>query len=201
MKRSLLAVAVSIAVLFLGAGAQMASAQGDPYATTSLVTTPTVSVVRGAHLWVTGGGCAPHVPVTLRFDDGTPLGGTRSDALGRFRKLIVIPLHANLGDHTITGTCAAPSAGRAATSKTGETTSASGASGTPSPAAEAAMIASPPVNGQVTQSLRVSVVSGGAGSGLARTGSSATLPLLAVAAAVVTLGGAFLIGSRRAGDA
>ena len=187
MKRSLFAVAALLGVLLigLGTGSGIASAAGDPYATTSVVEVPAITVVRGARHQVTGAGSAPRARVTFTYDDGTVLGTTFADRAGAFRFRVRIPVRSTLGRHVITARCAAPAARR----RVGRSVSG------------AAMTSLPAVDGQVTHTLAVDVVASAGGSALPRTGSAVTLPLLALGAAAVTLGGAFLIGSRRTGSA
>jgi LPXTG-motif cell wall-anchored protein len=98
-------------------GGTAASAQGcTGYGCTSSTTTtqtsttlpddiPTITVVRGETVDVSGQGCAPGAEVVVTWDDGTVLGTFTADANGDFTTTITIPSNATLGVHLVTATC------------------------------------------------------------------------------------------------
>jgi LPXTG-motif cell wall-anchored protein len=104
------------ALLVLVAGSA-AGAQDDPYAPGSTTTTtggstttttseiPTVTVVRGESIDVSGQACAPGATVTITYDDGTVLGTVTADADGKFTTKITVPSSSTLGMHLVTATC------------------------------------------------------------------------------------------------
>lgn len=73
--------------------------------TTTAPEIPTITVVRGETVDVSGEGCAPGAEVTVTFDDGTVLGTFTADANGDFLTTITIPSNASLGVHLVTATC------------------------------------------------------------------------------------------------
>jgi LPXTG-motif cell wall-anchored protein len=105
------------ALLVLVAGSA-ANAQDDPYAPGSTTTTtgggstttttseiPTITVVRGESVDVSGKACAPGASVTITYDDGTVLGTVTADANGDFTAKITVPSSSTLGMHLVTATC------------------------------------------------------------------------------------------------
>lgn len=72
---------------------------------TTLPEIPTVTVVRGETIDVTGEGCAPGAEVVVTWDDGTVLGTFTADENGDFITTITIPTNATLGVHLVTATC------------------------------------------------------------------------------------------------
>ena len=95
-------------------GGSPASAQDcgygcTPGSSTTTTTTPddipTITVVRGETIDVSGEGCAPGAEVTVTFDDGTVLGTFTADENGDFTTTITIPSTATLGVHLVTATC------------------------------------------------------------------------------------------------
>lgn len=106
MKRTKLVLGMAVAAMFLLFSGTAAHAQYD---TTTSTTTPgdipTVTVVRGESVDVSGTDCAPGSDVTITMDDGTVLGTAVADAAGSFVESITIPASTSLGDHLITATC------------------------------------------------------------------------------------------------
>ena len=96
-------------------GGSPASAQDCGYGGCTTTTTassstttpeiPTVTVVRGETIDVTGEGCAPGAEVVVTWDDGTVLGTFTADENGDFVTTITIPTNATLGVHLVTATC------------------------------------------------------------------------------------------------
>jgi len=142
----------------------------------------------GGSIEVTGDGCAAGAEVVVTLDeDGRRIGGGTADADGAFALTLQIPSDLVVGDHPATATCPALDARARTTS---------------------VHLGGYQVNGQVaTQHLRIRVVSArtsplgvpaaeAGGSALARTGSD-NGPLVAVGVLSVTVGAAFVYGSRR----
>ncbi len=81
----------------------------QPPTTTTSTTTPddipSVTVVRGETIDVSGEGCAPGAEVVVTWDDGTVLGTFTADENGDFTTTITIPKTATLGVHLVTATC------------------------------------------------------------------------------------------------
>lgn len=113
-------LAALLGALFLVGGSNMASAQDCGYSgCTSSTTTappgstttttepeiPTITVVRGETVDVSGESCAPGAEVTVTFDDGTVLGTFTADENGEFTATITVPSDATLGVHLVTATC------------------------------------------------------------------------------------------------
>lgn len=73
--------------------------------TTTTADIPTITVVRGETVDVSGADCAPGADVTVTWDDGTVLGTFQADDNGDFVATITIPSNASLGEHLITATC------------------------------------------------------------------------------------------------
>lgn len=109
MIRTKVMLAVLIGALFAFGGSAVASAQDCGYGGCGSSTTtpdiPTVTVVRGESIDVTGEGCAPGAEVVVTFDDGTVLGTFTADANGDFTSTITIPSNATVGVHLVTATC------------------------------------------------------------------------------------------------
>jgi LPXTG-motif cell wall-anchored protein len=120
MIRSKLMVALLVGALLTLFGASAANAQdctyGGPGCPTTPTTTgggsstttseiPTVTVVRGETVDVSGHGCQPGEAVTVTYDDGTVLGTFTADENGDFVTTITIPAGSTLGEHLITATC------------------------------------------------------------------------------------------------
>jgi LPXTG-motif cell wall-anchored protein len=66
---------------------------------------PTITVVRGETVDISGQGCAPGSDVVVTWDDGTELGTFTADENGDFTTTITIPSNATLGVHLVTATC------------------------------------------------------------------------------------------------
>lgn len=66
---------------------------------------PTIPVVRGQSVDISGDGCAPGSEVVVTFDDGTVLGTFTADENGNFVTTITIPSDSTLGLHLVTATC------------------------------------------------------------------------------------------------
>ncbi|WP_421121045.1 LPXTG cell wall anchor domain-containing protein [Aquihabitans daechungensis] len=66
---------------------------------------PTITVVRGETIDVSGEGCAPGAEVVVTWDDGSVLGTFTADENGDFTTTITIPSDATLGVHLVTATC------------------------------------------------------------------------------------------------
>jgi LPXTG-motif cell wall-anchored protein len=118
MIRSKLMAALLVGALLTVFGATTANAQDCTYGGPGCTTTttggttsttgseiPTVTVVRGETVDVSGHGCLPGETVTVTFDDGTVLGTFTADENGDFVTTITIPSNATLGEHLITATC------------------------------------------------------------------------------------------------
>ena len=113
MIRSKMVMAILLGVVLALFGATAAGA-GDPYAPTTTESTttappsddvPSVTVVRGESLDVSGDSCLPGDTVTVTWDDGTVLGTFTADADGNWSGVIEIPENATLGTHTTAATC------------------------------------------------------------------------------------------------
>ena len=107
---------VLMGALFAFGGSTTASAQDDcgyggcVTTTTGGATTvpddiPTITVVRGETIDVSGEGCAPGSEVVVTYDDGTVLGTFTADENGDFTTQITIPANSTLGVHLVTATC------------------------------------------------------------------------------------------------
>ena len=118
MTRSKVMMAVLLGAFLVLGGSRMASAQDCGYGGSGCVTTttggvttttgveiPTVTVVRGESIDVSGQGCAPGAEVIVTWDDGTVLGTFTADENGEFVTSITIPTNATLGVHLVTATC------------------------------------------------------------------------------------------------
>jgi len=116
MTRSKMVMAALLGALMVLVAGTAATAQDDPYApttgtsapttdTTTPVDIPTVTVVRGETIDVSGKACAPGSEVVVTWDDGTVLGTFTADENGDFTTTIQIPSNASLGVHLITATC------------------------------------------------------------------------------------------------
>ncbi len=115
VKAAILASAfVALGLTFIGAApasAQDCGYGGCPTTTTGGATTtteveiPTITVVRGETIDVSGEGCAPGAEVVVTWDDGTVLGTFTADENGDFVTTITIPKNATLGVHLVTATC------------------------------------------------------------------------------------------------
>lgn len=104
---------VALGMTFIGgspASAQDCGYGGCPTTTgdvtsTTAVDIPTITVVRGETVDVSGEGCAPGAEVVVTWDDGTVLGTFTADENGDFTTTITIPSNATLGVHLVTATC------------------------------------------------------------------------------------------------
>ena len=106
MKRTKFVAALLLGAMIALFAGSAASAQDDPYATTTTVDEiPLVPVVRGETVDVKGSGCAAGSTVTVTFDDGTVLGTFTADENGDFVTTVTIPSNATLGEHLLTATC------------------------------------------------------------------------------------------------
>ena len=116
MIRTKVMLVVLIGALFAFGGSAVASAQDCGYggsgcppttkgSTTTTPTIPTITVVRGESVDISGKGCAPGAEVVVTFDDGTVLGTFTADDNGNFTTSITIPADATLGVHLVTATC------------------------------------------------------------------------------------------------
>ena len=118
MLRYKVMLAVLLGALFAFGGSAVANAQdcgygGCPGSTTTTAATtsttvpeiPTITVVRGETVDVSGEGCAPGAEVTVTWDDGTVLGTFTADENGDFTTTITVPKDATLGVHLVTATC------------------------------------------------------------------------------------------------
>ena len=120
MIRNKVMLAVLLGALFAFGGSAVAGAADCGYGqncgtttttkptgstTTTTPVIPTITVVRGETVDVSGEGCAPGAEVTVTFDDGTVLGTFTADANGDFTTTITIPKDATLGVHLVTATC------------------------------------------------------------------------------------------------
>lgn len=117
MFRTKLMLVALLGAIFAFSGSAIAGAQDCGYSgcttTTGDVTTttegpadiPTITVVRGETVDVSGEGCAPGAEVTVTYDDGTVLGTFTADENGDFVTTITVPASSTLGVHLITATC------------------------------------------------------------------------------------------------
>ena len=115
IRRKLMVAALFGTLLTFGGSAAANAADcgygGCPVTTTTKATTtteaeiPTITVVRGETVDVSGEGCAPGAEVVVTFDDGTVLGTFTADENGDFTTTITIPKDATLGVHLVTATC------------------------------------------------------------------------------------------------
>ncbi|WP_426574100.1 Ig-like domain-containing protein [Aquihabitans sp. McL0605] len=115
MIRTKVMLVVLIGALFAFGGSAVAGAEDCGYGGCGTTTTasssttaaaiPTITVVRGESVDVSGKGCAAGSEVTVTFDDGTVLGTFTTDANGDFTAKITIPSDSTLGMHLVTATC------------------------------------------------------------------------------------------------
>ena len=116
MIRTKVMLTVLVGALFVFGGSAVAGAQEDcgygqncGTTTTSATTTapeiPTITVVRGETVDVSGKGCAAGAEVVVTYDDGTVLGTFTADENGDFTTQITIPVNSTLGVHLVTATC------------------------------------------------------------------------------------------------
>lgn len=117
MIRSKVMLAVLLGAFLALGGSRMASAQecgyggcvttttGGATTTTTEADIPTITVVRGETVDVSGEGCAPGAEVTVTWDDGTVLGTFTADENGDFTTNITVPMDSTLGVHLVTATC------------------------------------------------------------------------------------------------
>ena len=113
IRRKLMVAALFGALLTFGGSAAANAADcgyGGCTTTTQGTTTtaseiPTITVVRGESVDVSGEGCAPGAEVTVTFDDGTVLGTFTADENGDFTTTITVPADSTLGVHLVTATC------------------------------------------------------------------------------------------------
>lgn len=101
MRRMLGVLGVTFTALLLLASAASAQTSNNTSVGGS-DTTPD----QGQTITVSGTGCPANTPVGFFFD-GTPDGGTTSDANGNFSGPLTVPSNASSGTHTITATCGA----------------------------------------------------------------------------------------------
>ena len=88
-----------------GYGGCVTTTTGGGPVTTTTPDIPTVTVVRGQTVDVTGHGCEPGATVSVTYDDGTDLGSFTADDNGDFVTTITIPAGSTTGEHLVTATC------------------------------------------------------------------------------------------------
>lgn len=86
-------------------GCPTTTTAGGGATTTTAGSVPTVTVVRGSTVDVSGHGCAAGATVVVTYDDGSTLGTFTADSNGDFVTTITIPSNSTLGEHLITATC------------------------------------------------------------------------------------------------
>lgn len=151
-----------------GGGGSTTGGGGGSTTTTAPDDIPTITVVRGESVDISGDGCAPGSEVVVTYDDGTVLGTFTADENGNFVTTITIPSNSTLGLHLVTATC-----------------------GDVDQFVNVNVVAEAVNNNG-------GVNNGGVNNGaLPRTGSSNTGPLVGIGAAALVLGAAFVYGSRR----
>jgi len=100
---------VALGTTFVGGSPAGAQGYGPPDTSSTTTTAPddipTITVVRGETIDVSGEGCAPGAEVVVTWDDGTELGTFTADENGNFTTTITIPSDATLGVHLVTATC------------------------------------------------------------------------------------------------
>ena len=114
MIRSKVLAAMMCAGLLMLFGASTANAQDacgyggcttTSMGSTTTSTIPTITVVRGQTIDISGNNCAPNATVVVTYDDGTTLGTFTADSTGSFVVTITIPANSTLGQHLVTATC------------------------------------------------------------------------------------------------